>query len=1655
MLASKQRERLLRETAVRISRSADIQMILDTTALEIQQFLQADRVLIYQFDSDMSGQVVAESVAGNWLPIRGQQIEDTCFQRGGGQQYHQGYRWVVSDVYQAGLTQCHLQLLERFQVRANLAVPIFVGDRLWGLLILHQCANAREWQSDELELVDHLTVYLTIALQQATLHQQLQEEGNTRKQAEERLQHLSERLELAVKAAKIGIWDWDVMNDRLFWDDRMYELYGVQPSSTACGYATWEARVHPDDLLNCRIVTQKSLAGESSYETNFRVLLPDDTIRHVESYALVQRSPDGAPVRMIGMNFDISERVRLETERKRAETALRCLVESTAAAIGKDFFSALAQQLMLALQVQYVLVTQLVGDRLQTLAYWKDGKPQSEIMFALADAPCCSRAIQYGQFYCPKDLLERFSDYPLIQSLQAESYLGIPLTTVSGQRVGNLCILDNKPMEDIQWAEAFLRIFATRAAAELERQHATEALECLNQELEDRVEQRTAALRESEAKLSAIFNQAAVGINLATLDGQYLKVNQKLCDILGYSKEELVTQNFREFCHPDDREKGEAERQQLYAGAINSFSIEKRCLHRNGSTVWINLTVSLIRQASGDVDCSIGIVEDISDRKRAEEALRQSEEKFRQLAENIQSVFWISDTDCSKILYVSPAYEDIWGCSRELLYTSPESFADAIHPDDQARVFEFLAKQSEGYDEEYRILRPDGTQRWVRDRAFPIHNPQGEVYRLAGIAEDITARKQSEEIVSRQLATIEAAIDGIAILNTKGEYTYLNQAHASLFGYRCAEELVGKTWKTLYSAAEVERFEQKVLPKLPEARAWRGEAIATRRDGSTFHQEVSLTLTPQEEMICICRDISERTRLETARRQAQQALEQSEEQFRTVFDNAPIAISLVRVDNYQIFRVNAAHYQLFGYSDAELAAMSISDLTHPDDLAEDIKQVEQMLRGEISGFQMEKRFITKKGDVILANMTVALISDPDGCPLYSMAMIEDITERKQSEMLLKAQQEFLRRLIDTVPNLIFVKDWQGRFTLVNQAMADIYQAKISDLVGKTNAEVHPNVAEVEQFLAVDREVMTTMMTRLVEETITDANGHQCYFQTIKTPIMSVDGHSQEILGVATDISDRKCMEEQLRQNEAWLLETQRIAHMGSWQLDVATQRNTWSEETFQIFGYAPEQPEPTYEELIQSVHPDDREQNEAVFKEAIAQVKPFELEYRVVHPDGSIIHVLVKGQPVLAETGDLLSFLGTVLDITDRKQFEEQLRQTNERLALINGELARATRLKDEFLANMSHELRTPLNAILGLAEGMKDQIFGEVGEQQMKALEIIENSGHHLLELINDILDIAKIESGQLDLNCAATAIEPLCQASLAFIKQQALIKDISLTIKLPFDLPDLCVDERRIRQVLINLLSNAVKFTPEGGSITLEVSFPGSHKPGLESRQFLRIAVIDTGIGIAPEHIHQLFQPFIQIDSALNRKYQGTGLGLALVKRIVELHGGQVELTSEVGVGSCFTIDLPCITPTPPVLKPPVLLQPEVNPSQLNQELSPLVLLAEDNEANTIAVLSYLMTKGYRTLSAQSGQEAISLAQAYNPDLILMDLQMPEMDGLEAIQQIRQDPNLVNVPIIALTALAMNGDRERCLAVGANDYITKPIKLKQLAELLATLLS
>ena len=373
------------------------------------------------------------------------------------------------------------------------------------------------------------------------------------------------------------------------------------------------------------------------------------------------------------------------------------------------------------------------------------------------------------------------------------------------------------------------------------------------------------------------------------------------------------------------------------------------------------------------------------------------------------------------------------------------------------------------------------------------------------------------------------------------------------------------------------------------------------------------------------------------------------------------------------------------------------------------------------------------------------------------------------------------------------------------------------------------------------------------------------------------------------------------------------------------------------------------------------------------------------------------------DVGGRLQYYSTIMrDISERKQMEEALRLHGEELAVANAELARAARLKDEFLASMSHELRTPLNGILNISQGLAEQVYGTMNSRQQEALHDVEECGRHLLSLINDILDVAKIEAGKLEVEPGPFAVGPFCQATLRLVKESAQKKSLRLSLDVDKSVGVLISDERRLKQILVNLLSNAVKFTPEGGEVTFEVA-------GDRAGRQVRFTVRDTGIGISPDDLARLFQPFVQLDSRLSRLYPGTGLGLALVKRLTTLLGGHTLVDSQPGVGSRFTIVLPWNDESEATEGESRLAEA---PGGLDRENDPatdaLVVVVEDDLQNARGLCDYLYFKGFRVEWASNALDGIALTEHLQPSLVVMDIQMAGMDGLEAIKRIRQLPDM-----------------------------------------------
>ena len=389
------------------------------------------------------------------------------------------------------------------------------------------------------------------------------------------------------------------------------------------------------------------------------------------------------------------------------------------------------------------------------------------------------------------------------------------------------------------------------------------------------------------------------------------------------------------------------------------------------------------------------------------------------------------------------------------------------------------------------------------------------------------------------------------------------------------------------------------------------------------------------------------------------------------------------------------------------------------------------------------------------------------------------------------------------------------------------------------------------------------------------------------------------------------------------------------------------------------------------------------------------------------------------------------------EELDKRVKERTSELSLANQQLQRALRLKDEFLANMSHELRTPLTAILGMSELLESQVRGPMNETQIRYTKTIIDSGQHLLSLINDILDLAKIEAEKLDIAIETIHVSEVCESCIYMIRPLAQAKNIQLDFTLQQPGPVIQADPLRLKQILINLLNNAVKFTPEGGTVGLEV-----HKSS--SAPNILFHIWDTGIGIAPEDANKLFKPFSQLDGSLSRSFEGAGLGLTLVAKLVELHGGSIKMESDGvrGKGTKLTITLP--------MNQEELLSADLPPSPSTAD----VLLIEDNNNSIQQINQALNCSGFTVRAAKCTEEAADLDRSGYPDLVIINMQTCKTDGWDTLRKLRSWFSPCTPPIIALTSVSLPGDNERAVASGVSAYLEKPVNLKQLSTLVSTLL-
>ncbi|MBD2515212.1 PAS domain-containing protein [Nostoc sp. FACHB-973] len=1484
-----ERERVFSHITQKIHQSLNLDEILQTTVTEVREFLHTDRVLVFQLKPDGDGTVIAESVGAQWRALLSSTMYDPClaenylawnpsetvsydtaFVENYIQRYRQGYVTAIFDIHHSSIDPCHVELLAQFQVKANLVVPIIYDNHFWGLLIAHNCASPRRWQPLEIDLLKELAIQVGIAIRQAELYQQAQNELTERRRIEAELGESEEWLRLALSASRMGTWNWNMQTGKISWSDNLEALFGLEPGEFDGSFQMFAARVHPDDRDRVLAGVDRAIATGEDYDIEFRVVYPNGKIRWALSQGKVLYDQHGQPIQMAGIDLDI-------TERKRSTEALR---ES------EERFRQLAENI--------------------DAVFWIKEVPENRVSYVS----------------------------PAYKRLWALN-----------------------PQELYQGQQAWV----------------------------DRI-------------------------------------------------------------HPEDREATDrAFHEKAVAG---KFDEEYRIILPDGSIRWVHDRCFPLRDQTGEIYRFAGIAEDISDRKQAEQALRNSEERLQMALEGSGGGLWdwniITNED-----YLSSRWLEMLGYEKGELPDDFSSWERLIHPDDKVWVIErlnaHLQDDSVSYKFEYRMLTKSGEWKWISNHGKVVsRDQQGNPLRMAGIHHDVTDRKQAEQALRKSEERFRTSVENMldcfgvyrTLRNEQGQIVdfvteYVNNAaclnnqmtYEQQIGQGLCELLPGHRESGLFDeyCQVVETGQPLIKDSLVyedeygEQRLVRAFDIRVAKFGDGF--------------VATWRDI-------TVRQQTEEALRQSEEFKNRILESSSDCIKVLSLEG-----------RLLYMNTGGLCLMEIDDFNSHLNTewlcfweGSYRQQAEEALAaaktGEISIFR--GYCPTVKGTPKWWEVVVSPILDALGQLERILLISRDITERKKTELLLQESESRLKLAYKATRSGV----WDWDITRNSAHVSEEY----CNLFG-----LDPTTEEVsfEQWLSLLHPDDRTYANEIVSCTIQQK---QEYYQTdyrILHPdgirwlaarakvFYDAAGNAVRMLGNVQDITDRKQVEEELRQSEERYRYLAEAIPQLVWTCNASGSCDYANQRLCDYTGL-------TFEEILgrgwlSAVHPDDRQATQSVWNSAVDRRSSYRHEYRFKRAaDSSYRWHLVLGLPLKDQQGQVVKWFGTCTDIHDQKELEVERNRLLAQEQAARAEAERANRIKDEFLAVLSHELRSPLNPILGWTKLLQTRKFSEA--KTAEALATIERNAKLQTQLIDDLLDVAKILRGKLSIDATPVNLAFVIESAIDTVRTAAVAKSITLHPVLP-NIGQVSGDSNRLQQIVWNLLSNAIKFTPKGGRVEIRLQ-------SLDNQA--QITVSDTGKGINRDFLPYIFESFRQEDVSITRKYGGLGLGLAIVRQLVEAHGGTIAADSSgEGLGATFTVQLPLLNVEPEIKQPDELPQQPL-------ELTGIRVLTIDDDPDARELLTVLLTEyGAEVLTVASAAEVLANLESFQPDVLVSDIGMPEVDGYSLIQQIRTltPEKGGEIPAIALTAYARVDDSQRAITSGYQRHITKPLDPEELVQAVVAL--
>jgi PAS domain S-box-containing protein len=1199
----------------------------------------------------------------------------------------------------------------------------------------------------------------------------------------------------------------------------------------------------------------------------------------------------------------------------------------------------------------------------------------------------------------------------------------------------------------------------------------------INEELHNRNQELVQSQKELQNvtdHFKGLFNVNPDAILISKADdGKILQINDAFTAILGFTAEEVqgkTTHDINIWVDLQDRKRFIAK--VMEQGQCNNFEAIIRRKERNYITCLISASLINLENEPH----IISVTRNISERKQSMLKIMESELKLSKINKMLQIVietipvrlFWkdkkLNFLGCNTLFAKDAGFQSPTEIIGKNDFDMPWKHEAEVYRSDDLFVIN-SATSKIGYEE--LQTTPNGEEIWLRTTKVPLYDVENDIIGVLGAYEDITLRKKEEEvkrIIDDQIRLLSLAIEQspvtTVITDMDGNITFANHKFEETTGYTISEAL-GKNPRILKSENTPNTVYKDLWQTLVSGKNWHGVLQNKKKNGDYYWESAVISPVKNKDgvttnYLAVKEDI-------TTRIEAEKALQESIKKAQQYLNVASEIIIALDVSG-NVTLINDNGLKLIGYNQDEIIGKNWFKTCLESNLVSEIEIVfNKFVNGELDNIaKYEYDIITKNGDIKTILWFNSILDDVDGKTIGVISSGEDITERKRNEELLKKQEDFLRVLTDNIPGMVGYWNRDLICEFANNAYLEWFGKTKQEMIGMTMKQMMGEELFIKNYPHIEKVLKGKIV--VFERTIVKPNGETGYLWAHYIPNIQ-DEKVKGFYVLVNDISELKKAEFALKQLSTRLELAIQAGGVGVWDYDIINNRLIWDDQMFALYGIKKNEFIGAYEAWLAGLHPEDKERGDAEIQMAIAGEKDFDTEFRVVWSDGSVHNVKALARVQRDDTGKALNMIGTNWDITVQKQIEESLFKTAEQLRIKNQELDEsfrkvemafaqanemaaeaeaANKSKSMFLANMSHEIRTPLNAIIGFSQLMNRE--KNLNDSQREYNQSIIRAGEHLLELINDILELSKIEAGRIVLNPSTINLHTFLRDIQLIFHERTLSKHIQFIFETSENLPQYIItDSGKLRQIFLNLIGNAVKFTEEGGvAVRVKVEKKNSEK------SVLIVEIQDSGPGIPEHELRDLFQHFVQTSSGIN-KGSGTGLGLALSKEIAVLMGGDISIKSEVGKGSTFTFIVEITEGTIDSLGK------ENNKRTIrlaDNQKKYKILVVDDKIENLQVVMDLLRMVGFETNEAINGQDAITKFHIWNPDLILMDMRMPIMDGYEATTQIKATEKGKNVPIIALTASSFEEERKRTESLNLQGYIRKPFREKELFATIADVL-